>query len=364
MEKAHDHLHGLDLLRFCAAVLVCLNHFATYARHGLDITPDASQRAFPMLSGFEGIGAVGVQVFFVISGFVIAFSASEKIGANGALKFAKSRFWRIVPTLWLSTLISFCALWISGIAMGDLFLRLVKSMFLFPIGPHIDGVVWTLMVEAVFYLLVGLSVWFLGRAPLFAIAMFLGSSSCLYLTVLLLAHLSGWANVLDALFRFPFTLFLFRHGVFFALGILLWLRRHGGRRSGLIWMLCFSAFAGVEIWFAMGLQIANFVLAIAICILFWGCLLASITRPQFRRYGRFVRSLGNLSYPLYLNHYALGICITGRLGGMGFSETQHLLVSLAAVLCVSFLVLRIEQTMRRVIYPRGIFRTMVRPPLT
>lgn len=364
MEKAHDHLHGLDLLRFCAAVLVSLNHFATYARHGLDITFEVSQIAFPMLSGFEGIGAVGVQVFFVISGFVIAFSASRKSGVWGALSFAKARFWRIVPTLWLSTLIGFCALWVSGITIEDLSARLLKSMFLIPVGPHIDGVVWTLMVEAVFYLLVGLSVWFFGRAPLFAIAMFLGGSSYLYLTVLLPAHLSGWASVLDALFRFPLTLFLFRHGVFFALGILLWLRCCSGQRSGLTWLLSFSAYAGVEIWFAMGRNPTDFLSALAICILFWGVFMVSIKRSQYWPSGRFVRGLGNLSYPLYLNHFTLGICVTGWLGGAELPETRHLLFSLTAVFCVSLLVLRIEQATRGKIYPRGIFRTMVRPPLT
>ena len=170
--------------------------------------------------------------------------------------------------------------------------------------------------------------------------------------------------MLFVFFRFPCPLFLFRHGVFFACGILLWLRCCSVQRSGLIWLLSFSAFAGVEIWFAMGRNPTDFLLAVAICILFWGVFMVSIKRSQYWPSGRFVRGLGNLSYPLYLNHYTLGIYVTGWLGGAELPETRHLLFSLTAVFCVSLLVLRIEQATRGKIYPRGIFRTMVRPPLT
>ncbi|MER9864925.1 hypothetical protein [Mesorhizobium sp. M0185] len=78
--RQSGRLVGLDLLRIFAAFSVMLFHFAywswapTVASTPKSITGGALQ--YPELIPFSWWGWVGVEIFFVISGFVIAFSAS------------------------------------------------------------------------------------------------------------------------------------------------------------------------------------------------------------------------------------------------------------------------------------------------
>jgi peptidoglycan/LPS O-acetylase OafA/YrhL len=64
--------------------------------------------SFPELSGFWW-GRFGVEIFFVISGFVIAFSASQSSLAH----FISSRFFRLFPTAAICATFTFFALWVA-----------------------------------------------------------------------------------------------------------------------------------------------------------------------------------------------------------------------------------------------------------
>ena len=97
-ETEKSHLFGLDLLRLLAAALVVLNHFGAFS----SARPDVGKPfAFPILHFATGFGWVGVEIFFVISGFVIALSA------RGATPdgFIKRRALRIFPALWICSLV-------------------------------------------------------------------------------------------------------------------------------------------------------------------------------------------------------------------------------------------------------------------
>lgn len=363
MAEAKKHLWSLDILRFLAAMMVCLNHFAGYSQRAAEITSDTDLRAFPQLAAFENIGAVGVQIFFVISGFVIAFSASTRKGRPDAIDFAKARFWRLVPALWLSSTIGFVALWMNGEAIPDLSVRLAKSLFLIPLAPHIDGVIWTLMVEAVFYALIGLSIFRFEKAPLMPIAFRLSIISGIYLTALLTSEFFRWTALITFLHWFPFTLFLFRHGVYFALGISIWavaMRNEKISPPRLLVLLCFSA---IEIWMAMGQVWSDFILASALFALALLFLRWSIRFCAEVSSKRLARLLGDLSYPIYLNHFTLGMCFSYWFAGFATGD-MYLVISLAGVFGVSAMVLAVENAIRWRCHPRGIFRTTVRPPLT
>ncbi|AZN98785.1 hypothetical protein EJ066_17380 [Mesorhizobium sp. M9A.F.Ca.ET.002.03.1.2] len=86
MER-NAHYLIIDFLRIFAAILVLLNHFATFAWNSASVA-EGSDVGFGFLSAFAGLGAVGVEIFFVISGFVIAMSAS---GEGGCRKRCVSR---------------------------------------------------------------------------------------------------------------------------------------------------------------------------------------------------------------------------------------------------------------------------------
>ncbi|MGK7651745.1 acyltransferase family protein [Roseovarius sp. B08] len=104
------HLYGLDIIRFIAAVLVVYFHFGLFSDAQPAFPAAQQDRPWPWMDQFTGHGWVGVQVFFVISGFVIVASADRS--APG--EFLKRRAVRILPALWIYTIIAFAVRYLAG----------------------------------------------------------------------------------------------------------------------------------------------------------------------------------------------------------------------------------------------------------
>lgn len=145
-------LRALDGLRLIAALAVCAYHY-TVARH-LDAHWGAPPRElFPHLSAVAAYGTLGVQLFFLISGFVICLSAWDRTVGD----FARSRISRLYPAYWVAVLLITGACLIAPSVAGpprldELLVNLTMAQE--PLGvPRIIGVDWTLWVEARFYLL-------------------------------------------------------------------------------------------------------------------------------------------------------------------------------------------------------------------
>ncbi len=101
-----DRLASLDLLRVVAALAVVAFHYLFRGAAGdpmLDV-------AYPALAPFALAGYLGVNLFFLISGFVIAWSAEGRDGVN----FAIARFARIYPGFVASMTITFVVLLWAG----------------------------------------------------------------------------------------------------------------------------------------------------------------------------------------------------------------------------------------------------------
>src|SRR5215813_304117 len=108
----------------------------------------AADVLFPSAAPFTWFGWVGVEIFFVISGFVIANSASNS-SPTEFLLVAHSGFARrsgfAAPRL---VLLIFC----SG-AASELIIPYIHAMLLVPKGvtaQWLDGVYWTLAAETAF----------------------------------------------------------------------------------------------------------------------------------------------------------------------------------------------------------------------
>jgi peptidoglycan/LPS O-acetylase OafA/YrhL len=145
---------SLDLLRIFAAVYVTIFHWAGggWYSQGLKFnypTLTTNQDMNPLVA----CGWIGVDIFFVISGFVVLDSISHR----SFLQFAKARFLRLIPTYWLITILTFL---ISFATLKNLeFELMIKSLlglnYLEGQSPFIPAA-WTLGVEIEFYILASL----------------------------------------------------------------------------------------------------------------------------------------------------------------------------------------------------------------
>ena len=145
----------LDLLRFCAAASVVVYHFKSVYVATLPAGSSLGSEIYAVTK----FGYLGVDLFFLISGFVILLSASGR----DATRFAIARFLRVYPTLWVCASITAltCLLLLgskSDVSVGDwaVSLSLLSPYF----GrPYVDGVYWTLLIELKFYFCVLVLIW-------------------------------------------------------------------------------------------------------------------------------------------------------------------------------------------------------------
>ncbi|MFC5911341.1 acyltransferase family protein [Streptacidiphilus monticola] len=153
-----NRLRALDGLRLVAALMVCAYHYG--GRDG-DIARawGASPKVlFPSLHGAFSYGCLGVQVFFVISGFVICMSSWGRT----LKEFFASRVSRLYPAYWVAVLLVTAVFALYPVVQKPLPVHEVLvnlTMVQQPLGSdRVLGVCWTLWVEARFYLLFALCV--------------------------------------------------------------------------------------------------------------------------------------------------------------------------------------------------------------
>ena len=88
------HLSNVQILRGIAAVMVLVYHIGN----------EFSDRGFPGTFPDVGAGSAGVDIFFVLSGFIMVYSTASAFGARGApALFLARRIVRLVPLYWLVT---------------------------------------------------------------------------------------------------------------------------------------------------------------------------------------------------------------------------------------------------------------------
>ncbi|RZJ93005.1 MAG: acyltransferase, partial [Hymenobacter sp.] len=91
--------YEIDLLRFVAAAAVVLYHFAYRGYHADHLSPVD----YPVLGQVCKYGYLGVELFFLISGYVILHSAQGKsLG-----QFFVSRVQRLYPAYWVACTLCF-----------------------------------------------------------------------------------------------------------------------------------------------------------------------------------------------------------------------------------------------------------------
>jgi len=137
------NLRSLTGLRYLAAAVVLVHHAAERFTPG---TPIAQ---------YSELGYIGVTFFFVLSGFVLAWSMKPNGGGRTGA-FYQSRFARIYPMYLVAWLVAFAAALLSG---GDIpWLAVILTLVLLQAwvpDPNIYGAInppgWSLSAEAFFY---------------------------------------------------------------------------------------------------------------------------------------------------------------------------------------------------------------------
>ncbi|MBH9536335.1 acyltransferase family protein [Novosphingopyxis sp. YJ-S2-01] len=331
-------LYAIDLLRFAAAMLVLLFHFfAGYSSPGHRLASRLiDQSLLPDVGRlYAGYGWIGVEIFFVISGYVIAISAR----GSRALPFARRRLLRLWPAALICASLTLACLWPFDPRPSH-FEEYARSAMLWPWGEYIDGSYWTLGVESVFYALVALLLWISPwRNRIEALALILGTASLFYWNGL------GAELALDLR---DAQLLLLPHGCFFALGIFLH-RWHAGHRGW--WraaaMLLMIGTGVQEILFisratGIGMQIA-YPRWIGPLIFFGGLAIIAFSprlQPMLERHlpRAPVLLLGLATYPLYLIHQTIGLVLISALLKGGLAYVPAALITLVAITGAALLI--------------------------
>lgn len=163
-DSASKTLYGVQGLRFLAACMVVLTHTLNRT---LAVFPDAPVRHEPFLES-------GVDIFFIISGFIMVYILRPE---TQAFDFWLRRFGRIAPLYWLFTAVAF----IGGLVAPAYFLGHIgpglalKSLIFVPVGPDATfhpaiGPGWTLIYEFGFYTALSICLIFWKR-PLLAVSL-------------------------------------------------------------------------------------------------------------------------------------------------------------------------------------------------
>ena len=147
-EDSTDWRDGVEVLRDIAAVSVMLFHCIGLLPWNVSGTPMA----------VFGAGWIGVDLFFIISGYVITGSAARQMGLpDYARYFWRTRLARILPLYYFTSVVFLAA--VSSVALEkDATFQIVSHLFLVHnffqnTAFSINGVTWSLGVEMQFYLL-------------------------------------------------------------------------------------------------------------------------------------------------------------------------------------------------------------------
>lgn len=96
-------LKSIQFLRAVAAILVVYQHFVNQPLNNVV----SLQQNFYQLKNF---GSIGVDLFFIISGFIIMYVANKHIEVLEGIQFLIKRYCRIVPMYYIATLLYLCVL--------------------------------------------------------------------------------------------------------------------------------------------------------------------------------------------------------------------------------------------------------------
>ena len=298
-----NRLIELDALRGIAAISVVFFHY--FYRYNELYGHENTH------TNWAHWGEYGVQLFFMISGFVIYWTLNR---INSPIDFIVSRFSRLYPVYWFCALLTLSFISILGLPGREIeTLSAVANILMFHgyLGvKSIDGVYWTLVVELTFYFWV-FCFYLTGQLKraeiifgMFLIVAILESSSIINLN----PHLK---NIL-----------MLEHISFFIAGICFYKIVNKVHNKWTYGILLLSLITTVST-FSLDLSLLFLVFYVTFYI-------AITTKTKFLAYKPLL-FLGGISYPLYLVHQNIGYVIINKFYAYGFNPY----LSIATAISVS-----------------------------
>ena len=367
LTRANGAIATLDGLRLAAALIVLLYHFLFLSwtevpgdagiRDLVGLGTAGSPPIFPSMVPLASAGWVGVEVFFVISGFVITMSAHGK--RAGA--FALGRFARLFPALLAFSLLACLVVTLTGILpMHEAVVRTMRSVVLFPKGPWIDGAVWTLVAELVFYVLIW-AVLLLRQEALLPLLTRLATAGQVVLWGAVAVSPMFGHDLSSLAGSYPLRVTLISTGCFFLLGMLAYEAWANGLNAGrALWIAaafacCMASLAAMA---SHSIATTRFGQGPTAPMLLW-CAAMAVAAIGIARESQVpagpatqaaMRQIGLLTYPLYLIHQISGGWLLGRAYAAGLTAALAVALTTIACLVVSFaFATRIERPTRRAI---------------
>lgn len=292
-------VQSLEALRAIAALLVVMYHLQDIFTTRFGRVP---------FGGIFGAGDHGVDLFFVLSGFIIMITHAEDIGVPGrSLQYLYKRICRIFPGVWIMTAFAAIA-YISHFGGAAKAAKLdpwniAASFALLPQnGPPLVNVTWTLTYEVFFYALFALII-IRPRLGLFLLLMWQCSIAIGAIGLLRFNH---WAV---AYYFRPICLE-------FGIGILCaWLVSNPGVRQRIGWwsqsilLVAGIGIFGAGMHFDASIRLDGFeFVRVLVFGLGAGCVIFALALREYHvsiRVPSVLLWLGEASYAIYLVHYSV-----------------------------------------------------------
>jgi peptidoglycan/LPS O-acetylase OafA/YrhL len=324
MEKT-NRFYEIDLLRFFAALSVVAYHY-TFSESRMSVP-------YAIFAPVSKYGYLGVNLFFIVSGFVILNTALRKSPKN----FLLSRFVRLYPGFWVCCSLTFVAMLTAGGTHNTSLTSYLINMTLlneFVGVKSIDNVYWSLSYEIVFYTFIFM---LLVVGKIRNIKIFLG--------LWLLFSLLFYAVHTDT-FRYIRFVLLPNYSAYFIAGAVFFMINSEGLDLYKACLLVGSYFlaliyANKHINYLTEYYHTHFsISAVAVCIGFFYIIFylistnktKMITSPKFA-------ALGLLTYPVYLLHQNIGLILFNTLDDLpNLNKYALLLIIFLFVLFLSYIV--------------------------
>lgn len=279
------------------------------------------------------LGAYGVALFFIISGFVIPFALMKQTWSG----FFVNRLFRLFPTYFFGFSITLIGIWLSTRYFSfewpytylEVFIHYFPGIRDIFQSRYIDGIVWTLEIEIKFYILCMLSiVWFRRES----VKVFLIPPLLFFSSLCLLSITSSWKSYSPTLYNEVIVYkFFAQYIIFMFIGVALNYLFRGIISAEKAFLLSATLFAMFCIDWQTGQSSYPFYNA-------WSYGFAVLTfifaynYPVIFKSNKVFDFLADISYPLYVMHGLAGYSALRILLDAGMNHWIALfLVSFAAI---------------------------------